>query len=324
MLPSIAPARSVKRHMVEASAMVKALNLTELAAPPSPYLNIETSDINRPGLPLAGYWEYFAAERPQILGKVETSYLHSLDPNTRRERLERFVSYPIPCIIICRHTDGMDDLIELAAKQNIPVYSSQIDTTRMVVNMLFFLNNQLAPTTSKHGVLVDVYGVGILITGESGVGKSESALELVKRGHRLVADDVVEIRRVSEKRLVGEAPEILRHLMEIRGVGIIDIATMFGISAVTTSKSIDMVVHLEAWKEGKEYDRLGLEEEYTEILNVQIPSLLLPIRPGRNLAVVLEVAARNLRLKQQGFNAARELEKRMMERMHHQDDKDTV
>ncbi len=303
--------------MVEASAMVKALNLTELVAPPSPYLNIETSDINRPGLPLAGYWEYFASERPQILGKVETSYLNSLDPQTRMERLERFVGHPIPCIIICRYTHGMDDLISLAAKHSVPVYSSQIDTTRMVVKMLFFLNNHLAPTTSKHGVLVDVYGVGILITGESGVGKSESALELVKRGHRLVADDVVEIRRVSEKRLVGEAPEILRHLMEIRGVGIIDIATMFGISAVTTSKSIDMVVHLEAWQADKEYDRLGLDEEYTEILNVQVPWLLLPIRPGRNLAVVLEVAARNLRLKQQGFNAARELEKRMIERMNH-------
>ena len=302
--------------MVEASAMVKALNLTELAAPPSPYLNITTSDINRPGLPFAGYWEHFATERPQILGKVETSYIKSLDPETRRERLEKFVSYPIPCIIICRKTDGMDDLIELAHQHQIPVYSSAVDTTRMVVNMLYFLNNHLAPTTSKHGVLVDVYGVGILITGESGVGKSESALELVKRGHRLVADDVVEIRRVSDKRLVGEAPEVLRHLMEIRGVGIIDVSTMFGIGAVTNSKSIDMEVHLEAWREDKEYDRLGLEDEYTEILGVEIPSLLLPIRPGRNLAVVLEVAARNLRLKQQGFNAARELEKRVMERMH--------
>lgn len=300
--------------MVEASAMVKALHLTELVAPPSPYLNIDTSDINRPGLPLAGYWDYFASERPQILGKVETSYLNSLDPDTRRERLEKFVSYPLPCIIICRNIEDMSDLIALAAQRKIPVYSSSADTTRTVVSMLFFLNNHLAPTTSKHGVLVDVYGVGILITGESGVGKSESALELVKRGHRLVADDLVNIRRVSESRLVGEAPEILRHLMEIRGVGIIDIATMFGISAVTTSKSIDMVVHLEAWKDGKEYDRLGLEDEYTEILNVQVPSLLLPIRPGRNLAVVLEVAARNLRLKQQGFNAARELEKRMLER----------
>ena len=301
--------------MVNANAMVKALQLTELVPPPSPYLEIETSDINRPGLPLAGYWEFFAYERPQVLGKVETSYLNSLDPRTRRERLQKFVSYKLPCIIICRRLDGMDDLIDMAAGRNIPVYRSDIDTTKLVVNMIYFLNNHLAPHTNKHGVLVDVYGVGILITGESGVGKSESALELVKRGHRLVADDVVDIKRVSERRLVGEAPEILRHLMEIRGVGIIDIANMFGIGSVARTKSIDLVVHLENWQPGKEYDRLGLEEQYTEILDVKVPSLLLPIRPGRNLAVVLEVAARNLRLKQQGFNAAQELEKRMTERL---------
>ena len=301
--------------MVNATAMVKALQLTELVPPPSPQLNIETSDLNRPGLPLAGYWEFFAHERPQVLGKVETSYLNSLDPRIRRERLQKFVSYPLPCIIICRHTEGMDDLLDLAAGRNIPVYRSEIDTTKFVVNMINFLNNHLAPHTNKHGVLVEVYGVGILITGESGVGKSESALELVKRGHRLVADDVVDIRRVTDRRLVGEAPQMLRHLMEIRGIGIIDIPNMFGIGSVLPSKSIDLIVHLENWQPGKEYDRLGLEEEYTEILNVKVPSILLPIRPGRNLAVVLEVAARNLRLKQQGFNAAKELEKRMMERM---------
>lgn len=300
--------------MVNANAMVKALHLTELVPPPSNQLAIETSDINRPGLPLAGYWEYFAAERPQLLGMVETSYLNSLDKRTRRERLQKFVSYPLPCIIICRKVDGMEDLLDLAAGRNIPVYLADMDTTKFSVSLLYFLNNHLAQRTTKHGVLVDVYGVGILITGESGVGKSESALELVKRGHQLVADDVVEIRRVSDTRLVGEAPEILRHLMEIRGIGIIDICNMFGIGSVVSSKSIDMIVHLEQWQAGKEYDRLGLEEEYTEILGVKVPSLLLPIRPGRNLAVVLEVAARNLRLKQQGFNAARELEKRMSER----------
>ena len=214
----------------------------------------------------------------------------------------------------------MDDLLELAAGRGIPVYRSEIDTTKFVVNMIHFLNNHLAPHTNKHGVLVEVYGVGILITGESGVGKSESALELVKRGHRLVADDVVDICRVTDRRLVGEAPQMLRHLMEIRGIGIIDIPNMFGIGSVLPSKSIDLIVHLENWQPGKEYDRLGLEDEYTEILNVKVPSLLLPIRPGRNLAVVLEVAARNLRLKQQGFNAAKELEKRMMERMQQSSD----
>lgn len=301
--------------MVNVNQMIQSLSLTELAPAPKPYLDIDTSDINRPGLQLAGYWDHFAKERPQILGMVETSYLSTLDPETRRQRLEKFVSYDLPCIIICRRIENMDDLIQLAAARHIPVYRSDEDTTRLVVNMIFFLNNHLAPNTTMHGVLVDVYGVGILITGDSGVGKSESALELVKRGHRLVADDVVNIRRVSERRLVGEAPEILRHLMEIRGIGIIDISTMFGIGAVAHSKSIDMVVHFEPWMPDKEYDRLGMDDEYTEILDVEVPSLLLPIRPGRNLAIVLEVAARNLRLKQQGFNAARELDRRMSERL---------
>ena len=301
--------------MVNVSQMMKALSLTELAPAPKPYLDIDTSDINRPGLQLAGYWDHFATERPQVLGKVETSYLSTLDPETRRQRLEKLVSYDLPCIIICRRLEDVDDLIQMAAARHIPVYRSDEDTTRLVVNMIYFLNNHLAPTTTKHGVLVDVFGVGILITGDSGVGKSESALELVKRGHRLVADDVVNIRRVSEKRLVGEAPEILRHLMEIRGIGIIDIATMFGIGSVARSKSIDMVVHLEPWQPDKEYDRLGMDDECTEILDVEVPSLLLPIHPGRNLAIVLEVAARNLRLKQQGYNAARELDRRMSERL---------
>ncbi len=301
--------------MVNVAQMVKALKLTELAPPPKPYLNIENSDINRPGLQLSGYWEHFAYERPQLLGLVETSYLHSLPPDVRAERLKKFVSYDLPCIIICRRLEGMDDLIALAAERRIPVYRADIDTTKLVLEMIFFLNNHLAPHTNVHGVLVEVYGVGILITGESGIGKSEAALELVKRGHRLVADDAVDVRRINEKRLVGEAPQMLRHLMEIRGVGIIDIANMFGIGSVAQSKSIDLVVRLENWRPDREYDRLGLEDECTEILDVQVPYLLLPIRPGRNLAVVLEVAARNLRLKQQGYNAARELDKRMSERL---------
>lgn len=302
--------------MVKAADMMKALNLVELAPPPGPMLAIETSDINRPGLQLAGYWEHFAHERPQLIGLVEASYLGSLDRAQRLERLRQFVSYDIPCIIVCRAIDNLADLIELAKGRGIPVYMSSSDTTKVVLDMIYFLNNQLAPRTRQHGVLVEVYSVGVLIAGESGVGKSESALELVKRGHRLVADDVVDIRRVSENRLVGESPEIVRHFMEIRGVGIIDIATMYGIGAVLRSKSIDMVVHFEQWQHGKEYDRLGLEEETTEILGVKVPWLLLPIRPGRNLAVVLEVAARNLRLKQQGYNAARELDKRFFDKLH--------
>ena len=301
--------------MVDAAMMVKALKLTELVPSSTGYLPIEASDVNRPGLPFAGYWEHFADERPQILGLVETSYLHSLDPETRKMRLQQFVSYDLPCIVICRRLEGMDDLIQMAAARKIPVYRSDVDTTKLVMDMIYFLNNHLAPRMTMHGVLAEVYGVGVLLTGESGVGKSEAALELVKRGHRLVADDVVDVRRVSENRLIGEAPEMVRNLMEIRGIGIIDVATMFGIGSVMRSKSIDMIVHLEHWVEGKEYDRLGLDDKTHEILGVQVPWLLLPIRPGRNVAVVLEVAARNLMLKQQGYSAAKELEKRMIARM---------
>ncbi|MBO4297240.1 MAG: HPr kinase/phosphorylase [Clostridia bacterium] len=301
--------------MVDAAMMVKALKLTELVPSETGVLPIETSDINRPGLPFAGYWEHFAHERPQVLGLVETSYLHSLDPETRRMRLKQFVSYDLPCIIICRRLEGMDDMIELAAERRIPVYRSDVDTTKLIVDLIYFLNNHLAPRMTMHGVLVEIYGVGVLLTGESGVGKSEAALELVKRGHRLVADDVVDVRRVSENRLTGEAPEMVRNLMEIRGIGIIDVATMFGIGSVMRSKSIDMIVHLEHWVKGKEYDRVGLDDKTHEILGVQVPWLLLPIRPGRNVAVVLEVASRNLTLKQQGYSAARELEKRMIARM---------
>ena len=301
--------------MVDAAMMVKALKLTELVPSSTGYLPIDTSDVNRPGLPFAGFWEHFADERPQILGLVETSYLHSLDPETRKMRLQQFVSYDLPCIVICRRLEGMDDLIRMAAARKIPVYRSDVDTTKLVMDMIYFLNNHLAPRMTMHGVLAEVYGVGVLLTGESGVGKSEAALELVKRGHRLVADDVVDVRRVSENRLIGEAPEMVRNLMEIRGIGIIDVATMFGIGSVMRSKSIDMIVHLEHWVEGKEYDRLGLDDKTHEILGVQVPWLLLPIRPGRNVAVVLEVAARNLMLKQQGYSAAKELEKRMIARM---------
>ena len=218
--------------MVNAKAMMKALRLTELAPAPTEELRIEASDMNRPGLQLSGFWEHFAYERPQILGLVETSYLRSLEPAIRQERLERFVSYDLPCIIICRHLAGMDDLIDMARARSIPVYRSDSDTTQLIVELIYYLTGALAPSTRMHGVLVEIYGVGVLITGNSGVGKSEAALELLKRGHRLVADDAVDIRRVSAGRLVGQAPEMVRNFMEIRGIGIINVATLFGIGSV--------------------------------------------------------------------------------------------
>ena len=301
--------------MVKVKDLVEALQLETIVPARSNKLPIESSDINRPGLQFTGFWDYFAFERPQVLGKVEMTYLEMLDAKTRYERLSRFFSFDVPGVIISRNIRCFPEMEELAAARGIPVFRSTFVTTKVVLDMITFLNNYLAPRATRHGVLVDVYGVGIMITGESGVGKSEAALELVKRGHRLVADDVVDIRRVSDMRLVGESPEMVRHFMEIRGIGIIDISTMYGIGAVIRSKSIDMVVHLELWQEGKEYDRLGLNDEYTDILGVRVRKLVLPIRPGRNVAIVLEVAARNLRLKEQGYNAARELDKRLTERL---------
>ncbi len=305
--------------MVREADFVKALQLERVIAPEGKTLPIEVANVNRPGLQLAGYWDFFGYERPQLLGKVEMTYLSMLDDATRRQRLAKFFSYDLPCIIICRGLPCFDEMLVLAAARKIPIYRSLKETTRCEMEVITFLSDALAPRETRHGVLVDVYGSGLFITGNSGVGKSEAALELVKRGHRLVADDVVEIRRVSDVRLVGQAPELVRHFMAIRGVGIIDVATMYGVGAIIRSKSIDFEVHLELWKEGQEYDRLGLTDQYTQIMGVNIPRLLLPIHPGRNIAAVLEVAASNFRLKQMGYNAAEVLTQRHMQRAMRED-----
>ena len=300
--------------MVKESDFVSKLGLTRVLPTEARTLPIEVSNVNRPGMQFANYWDFFAYERPQLLGKVEMTYMSQLDERVRRERLTKYFSYPLPCIIICRGYPCFDEMLVLAAAHKVPIYSTRKETTQFELELINYLRDYLAPRETRHGVLVNVYGTGLLITGNSGVGKSEAALELVKRGHQLVADDVVDIRRVAENRLIGESPELVRHFMEIRGVGIINIATMYGVGAVIRDKTIDMEVHLEMWQADKEYDRLGMTENYTEILGVKVPSLLLPIHPGRNLAVVLEVAARNFRQKQMGYNAAVELTRRHMER----------
>lgn len=299
--------------MIREKDFVEALSLTRVYDAKQKYLPIGVSNSNRPGLQLADYWDFFAYERPQLLGLVEMTYLSSLDEGTRRARLTKLFNYKLPCIVICRGIPCFDEMLILAAAHKIPIYSTPKETTKFELEMIRYLNNVLAPHETRHGVLVNVFGTGMLITGNSGVGKSEAALELVKRGHQLVADDVVKIRRINDNRLEGESPERVRHFMEIRGVGIINVANIYGAGAVQRKKAIDMQVHLEMWQDGKEYDRLGLTENYTEILGVKIPSLLLPIHPGRNLAVVLEVAARNLRQKQMGYNAAIELARRSAE-----------
>ena len=299
--------------MIQADDFAKVLSLKVLSPSAKKEWDIRSADINRPGMQFCGFYEYFAFERPQVIGKVEMTYLESLDSDARKQMYKKYFSYDMPCVICCRGMRPPEDLLEAAKARDIAVYQTNLLTTKFSYNATTYLNKCLAPRVTRHGVLVDVYGIGVLITGESGAGKSETALELVKRGHQLVADDVVDIVRVSDERLVGECPEMVRHFMEIRGIGIIDIRAMYGVGAVEVSKSIDLVMHLEQWVEGKEYDRLGLSEEYITILGVKVPHQLTPVRPGRNLAIIIEVAARNLSLKRLGYSAAHELDRRLNE-----------
>jgi HPr kinase/phosphorylase len=293
--------------------MVEALRLSTIVPTPNKELAFESSSQNRPGLQFSGHFDYFAHVRMQILGMAEMSYLETLPPDVRAKRLKKYFSYPMPCLVICRDLPCPKDLAALARANGVPIYGTQLETTRFQAMAIIYLNRVMAQRATIHGVLIDVHGVGVLLTGDSGVGKSESALELVKRGHQLVADDVVEVVRVSDHRLTGESPEMIRHFMEIRGIGVIDIRAMYGIGAVTQSKTIDMVIHLEHWVKERSYDRLGLTEETTEILGVRMPYTLLPVKPGRNLAIVIEVAARNYQLRRLGYNAAESLDNRMME-----------
>ena len=299
--------------LIDETKFVCALELSTFVPTKKTKLLFETSDQNRPGLQFSGHFQHFANDRMQIIGRAEMTYLESLPPDVREERLKEYFSYRMPCAVICRDMPCPTDIAMLARRADMPVYGSAMYTTRFQAAAILYINRQLAPRQTMHGVLIDVHGVGVLITGDSGVGKSESALELIKRGHQLVADDVVEVMKVSDNRLIGEAPEMVRYFMEIRGIGIIDIRAMFGIGAVTRTKSIDVVIHLEHWVMEREYDRLGLIEETTEMLGVKIPYILLPVKPGRNLAIVIEVAARNFQLRRLGYNAAEALDNRLIE-----------
>lgn len=297
---------------VELTKMVQELNLynktpdIDITA-----MRINTPEINRPALQLTGYLEHFENERVQIIGYVEYTYLLHLDREEKIRAFERFVSSKIPCVVFTTMTEPDEDMLGLARKYNVPVFGTDNTTSAFMAEIIRWLNVQLAPCISIHGVLVDVYGEGVLIMGESGIGKSEAALELIKRGHRLVSDDVVELRRVSDVTLVGSAPDITRHFIELRGIGIIDVKTLFGVESVKDTQSIDLVIKLEEWNRDKEYDRLGMEEEYTEFLGNKIVCHSLPIRPGRNLAVIVESAAVNHRQKKMGYNAAQELYNRV-------------
>ncbi|MDQ0269049.1 HPr(Ser) kinase/phosphatase [Cytobacillus purgationiresistens] len=272
---------------------------------------ITTSDISRPGIELAGYFDYFPAERIQLLGKTELSFTEKLNQLEREVRLERLCSDITPAIIVTRDLEIPLELIEAAEREAVPILRTKQKTTRFSSLLTNFLESKLAPTTAIHGVLVDIYGVGVLITGKSGVGKSETALELVKRGHRLVADDCVEIRQEDEDTLVGSSPELIEHLLEIRGLGIINVMTLFGAGAIRRFKKISIVMDLEIWDSKKQYDRLGLDEEKMKIIDTELTKLTIPVRPGRNLAVIIEVAAMNFRLKRMGVNAAEQFTNRL-------------
>lgn len=265
---------------------------------------ITMSDLSRPGLEMAGYFTYYPKERVQLLGKTEISFFERLLDSEKRHRMDSLCTDITPAIIVTRDMHVPPELIESSERNGVPVLRSPLKTTRLASRLTNFLESRLAPTTAVHGVLVDIYGVGVLLTGKSGVGKSETALELVKRGHRLVADDCVEIRQEDQDTLVGSAPELIEHLLEIRGLGIINVMTLFGAGSVRSFKRITLVMNLELWEQGKQYDRLGLEEEKVKIIDTEITKLTIPVRPGRNLAVIIEVAAMNFRLKRMGLNAA--------------------
>lgn len=270
-------------------------------------IRITQPDINRPALQLAGYYQHFDCTRVQVIGFVEYTYLEELEQERKYQMYEQLLSYDIPAVVFSRDLRPDDMFLELAVKHGVPVLSTKVSTSSFMAEAIRWLNVQLAPCMTVHGVLVDVYGEGVLITGESGIGKSEAALELIKRGHRLVTDDAVELRKVSDDTLIGSAPDVTKHFIELRGIGIVDIKALFGASSVKDTQSIDLVIRLEEWDKDKEYDRLGLEETYTEYLGNKVVCHNIPIRPGRNLAVICESAAVNHRQKKMGYNAAQEL-----------------
>jgi len=276
---------------------------------------IRQPEVNRPALQLTGYFEHFECERLQCIGNVEMSYMDRLTDEQKEERYNTLFSHPIPALIFCQGLEPGPIIKRRAIENNVPLFGTTKTTSNFIAESIRWLNVELAPYISIHGVLVDVYGEGVLITGESGIGKSETALELVKRGHRLVSDDVVVIRKVSENTLVGSAPDITKHFIELRGIGIVDIKTMFGVSSVKDTQSIDLVIRLEEWDRDKEYDRFGLEDKYTEYLGKKVICHNLPVRPGRNLAIVVESAAVNFRQKKMGYNAAQELQNRIQQRI---------
>ena len=273
------------------------------------------SEINRPGLALSGYFGYFAYQRVQVLGKTEFSYLHKMNGKLRARRIQKMFSYKVPCVITTNGLVPFKEMLNLSEERSIPILRTNLNTQELIHKITFYLESKFTPSTTLHGDLVEVYGVGVLILGKSGVGKSETALELIQRGHRLIADDVISINREPGRTLSGGSNSLIKHHVEIRGLGIIDIKNLFGTRAIRDKKRIELVVQLEEWKENKLYDRLGLKEKICKILGVPLPKIVIPVRPGRNLAIIIEVAVMNYRLKKMGVFSARELSKELKKNM---------
>ena len=300
------------QYKIKLESIINEFQLEKIYMPENKIIEIGRPEVNRPGLALTGFFGYFEPLRIQVIGMNEFAYLESLTEEERTARLDEFVSQKPPAIIYTTELTADPVMLSCAKKYEVPILRTSRKTSEFMAALIASLNLSLAPRITRHGVLVEVYGEGILLLGDSGVGKSETAIELVKRGHRLIADDAVEIKKVSAKSLVGSAPEMIRHYVELRGIGIVDVRRIFGMGAVKETEKIDMIVKFEAWEQGKMYDRFGLDAEYTDIMGIQVPTTTIPVKPGRNLAVILEIAAMNNRQKKMGYNTALEFEKKLM------------
>lgn len=299
-------------YTVQLSRLIDKMNLENVTPEIDiNHIKISQPELNRPALQLAGFFDYFDSDRVQVIGNVEYAYMQKMEKDHGLGIMARLLDCKVPCIVFCRNIEVSQEVIQLATERGVPILRSSKTTSSFMAEVIRWLNVELAPRISIHGVLVDVYGEGILIMGESGIGKSEAALELIKRGHRLVTDDIVEIKKVSDETLIGTAPDITRHFIELRGIGIIDVKTLFGVESVKNTQSIDLVIKLEEWNKEREYDRLGLDENYIEFLGNKVVCHSIPIRPGRNLAIICESAAVNYRQKKMGYNAAQELYNRV-------------
>lgn len=299
-------------YQVTMSKLIKEFDLTPVYLPKSAdEIFIKSADVNRPGLQLAGFFEVFDKNRTQVLGESEIVFMHRYSYEEAAEKYISFFQAQPPAVIVAKGITPPDTMVNAAMATRTPLLSTTENTSTFISSLISMLNTELAPRVTRHGVLMEVYGEGILIMGDSGVGKSETAIELIKRGHRLIADDAVEMRKITNKRLVGTSPENIRHFLELRGIGIINARRLFGMGSIKTSEDVEMIIELEQWDQNKVYDRMGLEENSIEILGVQVPSITIPVKPGRNIAVIIEVAAMNHRQKKMGYNAANELLQRL-------------